>query len=89
MDSANTMRAKVSSKGWVVIPVTLRRRYGLKPGMMVEFQEEGDKIILIPEIQDPIEALYGKLAEQSSLTKALLEERAQELEREETRLRAR
>jgi bifunctional DNA-binding transcriptional regulator/antitoxin component of YhaV-PrlF toxin-antitoxin module len=59
----------------------------LKPGTIVELREEGDKILIVPRISDPVERLFGKLAGRVSLTKALLEERAEELEREETGLR--
>jgi AbrB family looped-hinge helix DNA binding protein len=89
MDPSNVMQSKVSSKGWVVIPAALRRRYRLKPGSIVEFREEGEKIVLVPRVPDPIEASFGMLAGRVSLTKALLEERAAELEREETVLRIR
>lgn len=87
MSSPNAMQSKVSSKGWVVIPAALRRRHRLKPGTVVEFLEEGDKIVMVPKDLDPVEALFGKLAGKVSLTSALLEDRAAELEREETSLR--
>ncbi len=89
MDSTNILQAKVSTKGWIVIPAVLRRRYGIKPGTFVEFQEAGDRIVIIPRISDPIEELYGKLAGKTSLTEVLLENRAKELEREEAKLRSR
>lgn len=87
MASPNTMKAKVSTKGWVVIPAALRRRHGLNPGSLVEFRELDDKIVIIPRVKDSIETLYGKFAAQASLTQALLEDRTKELAREETDLR--
>lgn len=81
-------QAKISSKGWVVIPASLRRKYGLKSGTTVEFAEEDGRIVITAKRADLIEELFGKLAGQTSLSAALLEDRAQELEREETRLRA-
>lgn len=87
MESSKVMQAKVSAKGWIVIPAALRRRYGLTPGTVVEFQEADGKIIVIPRVSDPIEELYGKLAGEPSLTEALLADRAEELEREESQLR--
>ncbi len=83
----NIMQAKVSTKGWIVIPAPLRRRFGLKPGTLVELQEAGDKIVIIPRISDPIDELYGKLVGEVSLTEALLEDKTKELEREESKLR--
>ena len=87
MESPNTMNAKVSTKGWVVIPAVLRKRYGLNPGSLVEFRELDNRIVIIPRVKDTIETLYGKFAAETSLTKALLEDRAKELEHEEDNLR--
>ena len=87
MGSSNVMQSKVSTKGWVVIPAALRKRYCLKPGTVVEFREEGEKILIVPRDSDPVEGLFGKLAGRVSLTQALLEDRAAELKREEAELR--
>jgi AbrB family looped-hinge helix DNA binding protein len=81
------MKAKVSLKGWVVIPAALRRRYRLKPGTVVEFREDGEKLYLVPCKLDPVEELFGKLAGPVSLAAALLEDRAAELKHEEASLR--
>ncbi len=87
MGSSNVMQSKVSAKGRVVIPAVLRKRYRLKPGTVVEFREESEKILIVPRDSDPVEGLSGKLAGRVSLTKALLEHRAAELKREEAELR--
>ena len=87
MDPVDIMKAKISAKGWVVIPAALRKRYGLKPGMIVEFREQDDRLFIIPEVTDPVEELYGKFAGETSLTKALLEDRKKDLKSEETKLR--
>ena len=87
MKFSNTMKAKVSAKGWVVIPAVLRNRFGIKPGTSVVFQEVADGIILIPRAKDTVDELYGKLAGKMSLTDALLEERSEEIKREEAELR--
>jgi len=87
MASRNLMQARVSAKGWVVIPSFLRRRYKLNPGTQVEFLEEGDRIVLVPRTSDPVEDLCGKLTGRGPLTEALLKSRAEDLEREETKLR--
>lgn len=83
MGSSNLMKAKISAKGWVVIPAALRRRYRLQPGTVVEFREEGERLFLVPSSLDPVEELFGKLAGPVSLAEALLEDRAAELKREE------
>jgi len=87
MIAGKVMKARVSAKGWIVIPAALRRHYGLTQGTIVEFKEAKGKIVLVPRIPDPIEGLYGKLASKLSLTEALLDERVKELKREEADIR--
>ena len=89
MESFELHRAKVSAKGRVVIPAALRKRFGIKPGASVLFQEAPDGILLVPEIRDPVDALFGKLAGEASLADALLGERDRETRREEANLRTR
>jgi AbrB family looped-hinge helix DNA binding protein len=72
----------VSSKGWVVIPAELRRKYDLKPGARVMIVDYGGVLALVPALDDPVEQGHGLLAGKSSLTRALLAERARERERE-------
>lgn len=77
--------AKVSTKGWVVIPKDLRKKYGLKEGTQVQVVDYGEVLALIPLPDDPAEALHGMLAGGPSLTAELLDERARERAREEGR----
>ena len=77
--------AKVSTKGWVVIPKDLRDKYGLKKGSQVQVVDYGEGLILIPLPDDPAEALHGMLEGGPSLTADLLAERARERTREEGR----
>jgi AbrB family looped-hinge helix DNA binding protein len=42
------MKAKVSSKGQVVIPIALRRKFGIKIGDMVDLIVEEDGIKIVP-----------------------------------------
>lgn len=75
--------AKVSTKGWVVIPKELREKYGLKKGTQVRVVDYGNVLALIPLPEDPVEALQGMLEEGPSLTTDLLAERARERAKEE------
>jgi len=75
--------AKVSTKGWVVIPKGLREKHGLKQGSRVQIVEYEDILILVPLPEDPAGNLSGRLAGEGSLTKELLDERAREREAEE------
>jgi len=70
--------AKVSSKGWLVIPAELRRKYGLESGKYVRVVDYGGVIGLLPELEDPVEEGMGRLRRGPSLVQALLKSRAQE-----------
>lgn len=75
--------AKVSSKGWVVIPASLRRRYQIEPGQEIRIVDYGGVLSLVPPLEDPVRDTRGMLAGGTSLTEALLEERRRERERED------
>jgi bifunctional DNA-binding transcriptional regulator/antitoxin component of YhaV-PrlF toxin-antitoxin module len=77
MTPQNIMKAKFSAKGWGVIPAASCQRFGLKPGAMVEFQETGRRIVIVPRTSDSVEGV------DASLTKALLGNRAKKVKREE------
>jgi AbrB family looped-hinge helix DNA binding protein len=79
--------AKVSKKGWIVIPKEIRDRHGIKPGDEVHLYDFDNRILVVPLMKDPIKELRGILKGGPSLTKALLEERRKEKEREERKLR--
>jgi AbrB family looped-hinge helix DNA binding protein len=53
--------AVISSKGQVVIPANLRKRYRLKEGTTVVFQEERGRLVLEPMSFKAIYALEGSL----------------------------
>lgn len=53
--------AVISFKGQVVIPSNLRKRYGLKEGTTVVFQEERGGLTLTPSNYDAVLALGGSL----------------------------
>ncbi len=75
---------KTSAKGQVVIPKAIREEIGLKPGGKVLVISAGKKKAIIEAVpEDPIEATCGMLRGGPSLTKALLADRGEELEREE------
>ena len=70
--------AKVSAKGWVVIPKELREKYGIEQGAQVQLIEYGGVLVIVPLPENPVEALHGLLAGGPSLTAELLAERAAE-----------
>ena len=87
MGSANANQAKISAKGWVVIPATLRRRHGLMPGTVVRFEEVDGKLV-ISRSKACYQKVRGSLPAQPSLTEELLSERTKDRKREEAKIRA-
>lgn len=73
---------KASSKYQIVIPKKTRTKLGIHPGQKFHVNDEHGVITFIPLPDDPIEFLYGRYAGEPSMTKALLKERAKDLEHE-------
>jgi AbrB family looped-hinge helix DNA binding protein len=66
---------KILTKGQVVIPAKLRKKYHITQGSELEVLEYGGVIHLIPPVADPIAAAMGCLPKTPSLAKRLLRER--------------
>jgi len=50
-------KAKISKKGQVTIPKSIREKLGLEPGKKISFDVIGREVIIYPEIEDPLEEL--------------------------------
>lgn len=72
-----------SAKGQVVIPKRERDRVGLKPGMRVAVTVVDDHIEIRPVPEDPVGHFHGFFKKGPSLTKALLDERRKDRQRED------
>lgn len=72
-----------SAKGQVVIPKKERDRVGIKPGMRVIVSAVDDHIEIRPLPANPVEHFHGFFKRGPSLTKALMDERRKERQREE------
>ncbi len=68
----------VTTKGQLVIPARLRRRFGIKKGTRVTFVEDAGRIIVQPVTREFIRGLRGSLAGDPSALGTLLEERKRE-----------
>jgi AbrB family looped-hinge helix DNA binding protein len=68
----------LSEKGWVVIPLELRKRYGLKKGDRVHVIDYGGVISIVPTSENPIRSSHGMFKGRASLTKELLKSRKQD-----------
>ena len=67
-----------SSRGQIVIPKDVRKQLKISPGKKLLVRTEGDRVILFPLPDDPVDHFCGIFQKGTSLTKALLAERQKE-----------
>ena len=80
-----TEEAYVSSKGQLVVPAGIRRRFGIKPGTRVNFVEENGRIIFQPVTREYIDSFCGVFRlkpGEKSVVREHLAERRREREKE-------
>lgn len=70
----------VTTKGQLVIPSKLRRKYAIKEGTQVAFLEQENRLVLQPLTTEFIRSLRGSVRGEPSALKALLEDRKRERE---------
>ena len=78
--------AYVTSKGQLVVPARLRRKYGIKPGTRVCFIERDGEIVFRPITAAYIRSVCGMFKTDESQTEALLKDKAMDKKREEAKL---
>jgi len=79
------MTVTVSSKGQMVIPAAVRKRYHIASGSRVEVLDTGVEIVLVPIPKDALKASRGMLKGYS--VNEFLQWRKQERTREHARLK--
>jgi AbrB family looped-hinge helix DNA binding protein len=77
----------MTSKGRLVVPARLRRKYGIEPGTKICFIEWNDEILFRPVTRQYIRSVCGMLKGHTLGTQELLKERATEKKREEASLK--
>ena len=75
----------VTIKGQIVIPAKIRRKIGLKKGTKVAITEKGNGFMVEPLNKQYFEKFAGILKGKGKASKALLEERRKDKEREDSR----
>ncbi len=65
-------------KGQIVIPVAIRARFKIKKGTQVNVYDDGNRIIVEPIADDPIEKGRGMLKTRGKILRALVEDRKKE-----------
>jgi AbrB family looped-hinge helix DNA binding protein len=68
----------VSTKGQIVIPSKLRRKYSIRKGTQVAFVENENCLVLQPLTPEFIRSLRGSLKGEPSALRLLLKERKRE-----------
>ena len=68
----------VTSKGQVVIPSKLRRKYGIKNGTRIHFFEVNGEMRIVPVTPELIDKNIGLLGTKGRLMRALQEEKKRE-----------
>ena len=66
---------KVLTKGQIVIPAAIRKKFNIQPGNTLQLFEYGNLIYLVLPVKDPVEDAMGCLPKRPSLSKELLNER--------------
>lgn len=75
------METYATVKGQIVIPASLRRKYGIKTGTKIIVSDDGEAIILKPVTEQYLNKLQGSLKGRGGL-KMLTEERKKDKKRE-------
>ena len=68
----------VTTKGQLVIPSALRRRFGIREGTQVAFLVEDDRLVLQPLTSEYVRRLRGSVKGEASAMNLLTEERSRE-----------
>jgi len=77
--------AYVTSKGQLVVPARLRRKYGIKPGTKICFIERNGEIVFQPVTREYIRSVCGMFKSDTSATEELLRDRALDKKRAEAK----
>jgi AbrB family looped-hinge helix DNA binding protein len=78
--SENMETSVVTSKGQVLIPVKIRRKFGIKEGTKVAFIEQDGKLIVQTLDKEYFNKLAGILDEKGKMLKSLMEDKKKERE---------
>jgi len=71
------METRATAKGQIVIPATLRQKYGIKEGTRIVVTDDGDSIILKPITEEYLKKLQGSLKGKGAL-KVIIDERSKD-----------
>ena len=70
----------VTIKGQIVVPVKIRRKFGIKKGTRIAFVEQNGKLMIQPLDKSYFESLSGILGTKGKMLKSLMEDKKRERE---------
>lgn len=70
------MNTRVTTKGQIILPATLRKKYGIVAGTKIMIFDNGDSIMLKPITEKYLKKLQGSLKGLGSLRELQEEKRA-------------
>jgi len=70
----------VTVKGQIVVPVKIRRKFGIKKGTKVAFIEQNGKLLIQPLDANYFQSLAGILGTEGDMLKSLMEDKKRERE---------
>jgi antitoxin PrlF len=72
------MRTKMTEKGQITVPKSVRERLGLRPGDQLDVDEDGGKLVARKvAVDDPVASVYGTLRSPRSTDELMDELRGQ------------
>ena len=78
------MKVRVSSKGQIVLPAQIRKKYGIQAGSELDIVEWAGSLYLVPVREgDPLDQLRGLLEGTGYSSEEFLAERRAERDRDE------
>lgn len=70
----------VTIKGQIVVPVKIRKKFGIKKGTKIAFIEENGKLMIQPLDKSYFESMAGILGTDGDMLKGLMEDKKRERE---------
>ena len=70
----------VTIKGQIVVPVKIRRKFGIKKGTRIAFVEQDNKLIIQPLDKNYFESMAGILGTGGKVLKSLIDDKKKERE---------
>lgn len=71
-------KAVVTTKGQIVIPAGLRRKYGIRKGTVINLFDRNGEIVIKPVTDEYIRSMAGMTGTKGRLLQALKKEKAKE-----------